>query len=125
MRRTLLICLLSSLVGFATPGYAAENLSLPKTVKVGPKGKEKVMTTSELRRSNPEVYSLYERTTQAALDYKARGPGVVPLSCVINPNYIACSHGEWLCYAIWGLGAGLVANCVSIPSTNCDISPCD
>jgi hypothetical protein len=120
-----LVLAVSLSISIAAPVYSKDKLTFPDAITVGPKGNQKSMSVSKLRQTNPSVYKLYERTKQAALAYTSKGPGVVPLSCTVNENLIACSHGTWLCYVIWGLGKGVVANCIDVPSTNCKIIPCD
>ncbi|WP_306259698.1 hypothetical protein [Pararhizobium sp. IMCC21322] len=84
----------------------AKKLSVSKTIKVGPKGSQKNMTKSQLRKQNPDVYKLYNKTERAAMDYYAGGGGgVVPASCTLNPGYIHCSGFGWYC-TVWTNGSG-------------------
>ena len=83
----------------------AKKLSVSKTIRVGPKGNQKNMTKSQLRKQNPDVYRLYQKTEKAAMDYAAGGGGAVPLSCTLNPGYIHCSGFGWYC-TVWTNGSG-------------------
>lgn len=91
----------------------AKKLSVSKTIKVGPKGSQKNMTKSQLRKQNPDVYKLYKKTEKAAMDYHAAGGGAVPLSCTLNPGYIHCSGFGWYC-TVWTNGSGS-SNCGRLP----------
>lgn len=86
---------------------AASESSTSKTITVEPEGKQSTMTKpqgkqitmtkSELRSKYPDAYKVLEKTEKAAVYFRTKGGGPVPLGCTLNPGYIHCDGFGWFC----------------------------